>query len=67
MESCSCFTDGGSVVCIRSFMVIQNAAEISEAVTSSSALPRTVMIVSLDAFVLEHLAFPSVSGEACSS
>ncbi|KAH3888732.1 hypothetical protein DPMN_012772 [Dreissena polymorpha] len=32
MEGCSCLTNAGSDICIRSSLVVQNAAEIGEAV-----------------------------------
>ncbi|KAH3785940.1 hypothetical protein DPMN_164036 [Dreissena polymorpha] len=67
MEGCSCFTDAGSDICIRSFLVVKNAAEIGEAVNLIHRLTMDCdgCVVGCDDH--EHLAIPSVDGEAQSS
>ncbi|KAH3840211.1 hypothetical protein DPMN_113656 [Dreissena polymorpha] len=67
MEGCSCFTDAGSDICIRSSLVVQNATEIGEAVhlLQRFALDCDGCVVGCDG--PEHLALPSVDGEAQSS
>ncbi|KAH3843405.1 hypothetical protein DPMN_116923 [Dreissena polymorpha] len=67
MEGCLCFTDAGSDICIRSSLIVQNAAELGEAVhlIQCLALDFDGCVVGYDG--LEHLGLRSVDGDAQST
>ncbi|KAH3874297.1 hypothetical protein DPMN_037539 [Dreissena polymorpha] len=66
MEGCKCFTDAGSDICIRSSLIVQDAAEMSEAVHLLKRLALDCGCV-VGCVGLEHLSLLSVDGEALSS
>ncbi|KAH3700030.1 hypothetical protein DPMN_074995 [Dreissena polymorpha] len=59
MESCSYFTDTGSDIGIRSSLVVQNSAEICEAVHIPLRLSLDCDGCVVGCVDLEHLALPS--------
>ncbi|KAH3841140.1 hypothetical protein DPMN_114598 [Dreissena polymorpha] len=67
MEGCSCFTKAGSDICIRSSLVVLNAAEIGEAVHLLQRLALDYDGCVVECVGSKHLALPSVDGEAQSS
>ncbi|KAH3807556.1 hypothetical protein DPMN_135901 [Dreissena polymorpha] len=67
MEGCSCFTDAGCDVCIRSSLVIQDAAEVVEAVHLLQCLALGCDWCVVGCIGPKHLALLYVDGEAQSN
>ncbi|KAH3840514.1 hypothetical protein DPMN_113964 [Dreissena polymorpha] len=64
MEACSCFTEAGSDICISSSLVVQNAAEIGEAVHLFQRIALDCDGCVVGCIGPEHLALPFVDGQA---